>query len=412
MRSRRSICPPSGRRHSSPRCRQLRDANRSIFELIREGDILLHHPFDSFSSSVERFIDDAANDDQVLAIKTTLYRTSGDTAIVASLIRAAQRGKQVAVLVELKARFDEANNITWARTLEDYGIHVAYGSAALKIHAKTALVVRRESDGIRRYVHIGSGNYNSRTARQYTDVGLLTCAPSIGADVSDLFNSLTGFSRQRVYRKLLVAPLSLRARLIELIRREAEHARAGRAAYIIAKMNALVDTQVIDALYAAAQSGVRIDLIVRGICCLRPLVPGLSDNIRVLSIIGRFLEHSRLYYFANGGAAEYYVGSADWMPRNFDRRVEAVAPIEKASLHERLGALFQLYLADQRQGWELRSDGRWVQRVPSHPLPGSHELLQLNSWGIVGGAVGADLWSAVTLAEPPHGPGARAADRA
>jgi polyphosphate kinase len=230
--------------------------------------------------------------------------------------------------------------------------------------------------------------------------------------VSDLFNSLTGFSRQRVYRKLLVAPLSLRARLIELIRREAEHARAGRAAYIIAKMNALVDTQVIDALYAAAQSGVRIDLIVRGICCLRPLVPGLSANIRVLSIIGRFLEHSRLYYFANGGAAEYYVGSADWMPRNFDRRVEAVAPIEKASLHERLGALFQLYLADQRQGWELRSDGRWVQRVPSHPLPGSHELLQLNSWGIVGGAVGADLWSAVTLAEPPHGPGARAADRA
>jgi polyphosphate kinase len=378
---------------------ELRDLERPIFDVIREGDVLLHHPFDSFSASVERFIEEAANDDQVLAIKMTLYRTSGDTAIVASLIRAAQRGKQVAVLVELKARFDEANNITWARTLEDYGIHVAYGSAAIKIHAKTALVVRRETDGIRRYVHIGSGNYNSRTARLYTDVGLLTCAPSIGADVSDLFNSLTGYSRQRIYRKLLVAPLSLRDRLIELIQREAEHARAGRPAHIVAKMNALVDARVIDALYAASASGARIDLIVRGICCLRPQIPGLSDQIRVVSIVGRFLEHSRVYYFTNGGEPEFYVGSADWMPRNFDRRVEAVVPIEKQALHERIGALLQLYVADQRQGWDLRGDGKWIQRTPAAPARGSHELLQLHSWGIIAGAVGADLWSATQPAD-------------
>ena len=376
---------------------ELRDTERSIFELIRGGDILLHHPFDSFSASVERFVAEAASDDNVLAIKTTLYRTSGDTAVVASLIKAAQRGKQVAVLVELKARFDEANNISWARTLEDYGIHVAYGSAALKIHAKTALVVRREPDGIRRYVHIGSGNYNSRTARLYTDVGLLTCAPSIGADVSDLFNSLTGYSRQRIYRKLLVAPLAMRDRLIELIQREAEHARAGRPAHIIAKMNALVDAKIIEALYAASGAGVRIDLIVRGICCLRPQVPDLSANIRVVSIIGRFLEHSRLFHFANGGEREFFVGSADWMPRNFDRRVEAVAPIEKEALHERLDALLQLYLADHRQGWDLRPDGKWVQRKPQGFTRGSHELLQLNSWGIIDGAVGPDLAaSAVT----------------
>src|SRR5437868_1582214 len=259
---------------------ELRDASRSIFDIIREGDVLLHHPFDSFSASVERFIESAATDDHVLAIKMTLYRTSGDTAIVNSLIRAAQRGKQVAVLVELKARFDEANNITWARTLEDYGIHVAYGSTLLKIHAKTALVVRREPDGIRRYVHLGSGNYNSRTARQYTDIGLLTSSPSIGTDVSDLFNSLTGYSRQTLYRKLLVAPNGLRNRFLELIARESAHAAAGRPAHVIAKMNALVDQALCDALYDASQRGVKIDLLVRGICCLRPGVAGLSENIR------------------------------------------------------------------------------------------------------------------------------------
>lgn len=378
---------------------ELRNTERSIFDVIREGDLLLHHPFDSFSATVERFFDEAANDDNVLAIKTTLYRTSGDTAIVDSLIRAAQQGKQVAVLVELKARFDEANNISWARRLEDYGIHVAYGSAALKIHAKAALVVRREPDGIRRYVHLGSGNYNSRTARQYTDVGLLTCSPSIGADVSDLFNSLTGYSRQRIYRKLLVAPADLRGRFIELIRREAEHAIAGRPARLIAKMNALVDPAAIDALYDASRAGVKIDLLVRGICCLRPRVPGLSDNIHVVSIIGRFLEHSRLFYFANGGAPEYYLGSADWMPRNFDRRVEAVVPIDKQALHERLGSLFELYLGDNRQAWELSADGHWAQRIPTDVERASHPLLMVNSWGIVEGGVGGGLWSTVDARE-------------
>ncbi len=372
---------------------ELRDLNRPIFDVIREGDILLHHPFDSFSASVERFIDEAANDDNVLAIKMTLYRTSGDTAIVDSLIRAAQRGKQVAVLVELKARFDEANNISWARTLEDFGIHVAYGSATLKIHAKTALIVRREMDGVRRYVHLGTGNYNSRTARQYTDVGLLTCSPSIGADVSDLFNSLTGYSRQRFYRKLFVAPVDLRRRFLELIEREAQHARAARPAHIIAKMNSLVDPAIMDALYAASQSGVRIDLLVRGICCLRPQVPGMSDNIRVTSIIGRFLEHSRIFYFANGGTGEHYLGSADWMPRNFDRRVEAVVPVEKAALHERLRALLDLYLSDNRQAWELNGDGDWKQKVPGDVQTASHELLMVNSWGILEGAVGSGLFA-------------------
>jgi polyphosphate kinase len=366
-------------------------SDRPIFDIIRDGDVLLHHPFDSFPASIERFLDEAADDPNVLAIKMTLYRTSGDTAIVDSLIRAAQRGKQVAVLVELKARFDEANNIIWARTLEDYGIHVAYGSAALKIHAKTALVVRREPDGVRRYVHLGTGNYNSRTARQYTDIGLLTCSPSIGADVSDLFNSLTGYSRQRLYRKLIVAPTDMRPRFIELIQREAEHARAGRPAHIIAKMNALVDPPTIDALYAASQAGMRIHLLVRGICCLRPEVPGLSDHIRVVSVIGRFLEHSRIFFFANGGSPEYYIGSADWMPRNFDRRVEAVAPVEKLSLHERLHALLELYLGDNRQAWELQENGQWKQRQPTGIERASHRTLLANSWGIVEGAIGAGL---------------------
>jgi polyphosphate kinase len=360
---------------------ELRDTSRSMFDIIREGDLLVHHPFDSFSGTVERFLEEAAHDDQVLAIKLTLYRTSGDTALVAALVDAAQRGKQVAVIVELKARFDEANNITWARQLEDAGVHVAFGSANLKTHAKTALVVRREADGIRRYIHLGSGNYNSRTARLYTDVGLLTCSPSIGADVSDLFNSLTGYSRQRLYRKLFVAPISMRSRFVELIAREAEHAEAGRPARIVGKMNALVDAEVIDALYRASQAGVEIDLIVRGICCLRPQLPGVSDRIRVISIIGRFLEHSRLWHFANDGAEEFYLGSADWMPRNFDRRVEAVAPVEHPALHERLRALLHTYLEDNRQAWELGPDGTWVQREPEGIVRASHERLPRNSWG-------------------------------
>jgi polyphosphate kinase len=361
---------------------ELRESTRSIFEIIREGDILVHHPFDSFTATVERFLDEAAYDDQVLAIKLTLYRTSGDTAVVQALVNAAQRGKQVAVIVELKARFDEANNIVWARQLEDAGVHVAFGSANLKTHAKTALVVRREADGIRRYVHLGSGNYNSRTARLYTDVGLFTCSPSIGADVSDLFNSLTGYARQLIYRKLLIAPVNLRNRVIELIEREAANAAAGKRARIIAKMNALVDAPVIDALYHASQAGVEIDLIVRGICCLRPGIEGVSDRVRVTSIVGRFLEHSRLWYFANGGDEEFYLGSADWMPRNFDRRVEAVAPVESPALHERLRSLLSTYLDDNRQAWWLGPDGIWWQREIEDAGRGSHERLMRNSWGV------------------------------
>ena len=360
---------------------ELRDPDCSIFDVIRERDILVHHPFDSFPATVERLLQSAAKDEHVLAIKLTLYRTSGDTAIVRALTEAAQGGKQVAVLVELKARFDEANNITWARTLEDYGVHVAYGSALLKTHTKVALIVRREPEGLRRYVHIGTGNYNSRTARLYTDVGLFTCSPSIGADVSDLFNSLTGISRQRLYRKLLVAPANMRDRFIELIEREGEHARAGRPARIVAKMNALVDSVVIDALYRASQAGVEIDLIVRGICCLRPGIPGVSDNIRVLSIVGRFLEHSRIFHFGNGGAEEYYFGSADWMPRNFLRRVEAVAPVDDVRLQGHLRSLLRTCLEDNRQAWELQASGKWHQRKPVGQVRSAHVRLLADSWG-------------------------------
>ena len=360
---------------------ELRDPDRSIFDVIRERDLLVHHPFDSFPATVERFLQSAAMDEHVLAIKLTLYRTSGDTAIVRALTEAAQRGKQVAVLVELKARFDEANNITWARTLEDYGVHVAYGSALLKTHTKTALVVRSEPDGIRRYVHIGSGNYNSRTARLYTDVGLFTCSPSIGADVSDLFNSLTGISRQRLYRKLLVAPVNMHERVLELIERETEHARHGGTGRIVAKMNSLVDAAVIDALYRASQAGVEIDLIVRGICCLRPGIPGVSERIRVRSIIGRFLEHSRVWHFGNAGADEYFIGSADWMPRNFQRRVEAVAPVEAPRLQARLRSLLRICLEDNRQAWELDAAGNWTQRVPDGEVFSTHVRLVAQSWG-------------------------------
>ena len=360
---------------------ELRDPETSIFDVIRERDILVHHPFDSFSATVERLLQSAAMDEHVLAIKLTLYRTSGDTAIVRALTEAAQRGKQVAVLVELKARFDEANNISWARTLEDYGVHVAYGSALLKTHTKTALIVRREPDGIRRYVHIGSGNYNSRTARLYTDVGLFTCSPSIGADVSDLFNSLTGISRQRIYRKLLVAPANMKDRIIELIDRESEHALAGRPSGIVAKMNSLVDAEVIDALYRASQAGVEIDLIVRGICCLRPGLPGVSDRIRVSSIVGRFLEHSRIFHFCNANSDELFIGSADWMPRNFLRRVEAVAPVEAPRLQSLLRSLLRTCLEDNRQAWELDGVGNWTQRMPTGEVRSTHVRLLVDSWG-------------------------------
>ncbi len=361
----------------------LRDPARSMFDAIRAGDILVHHPFDSFSTSVERFVEEAARDEQVLAIKMTLYRTSGDTDIVATLVEAAERGKQVAVLVELKARFDEANNINWARTLEDVGAHVAYGSAAIKIHAKTVLVVRREADGIRRYVHIGSGNYNSVTARIYTDLGLFTCEPRVGEEVSRLFNALTGYARGQRYDTLLVAPEALRTRVLALIDREAASARAGRRARIVAKMNALVDEEVIRALYAASQAGVDVDLIIRGICCLRPGVPGLSDRIRVVSVIGRFLEHSRAWCFENAGDPQYFIGSADWMPRNFDRRVEVMVPVADPALHPRLDGIFRVLLADNRQAWELGPDGTWRQRVPDGVAQASHDAFVAEAMGAV-----------------------------
>ncbi|HUR00193.1 MAG TPA: polyphosphate kinase 1 [Gemmatimonadaceae bacterium] len=367
--------------HTPP---ELRDTTRPIFDAIRDKDILVHHPFDSFPASVEHFLTSAAIDPNVLAIKMTLYRTSGDTAIVRALTEAAQRGKQVAVLIELQARFDEVNNITWARTLEGFGVHVAYGLPGLKTHTKTTLVVRREPDGIRRYAHVGSGNYNSKTARVYTDLGLLTANQSIGADLTDLFNALTGFSRQSDYRNLLVAPRTMRRRFTEMIDREAENAKAGKKARIIAKMNALVDADIIEHLYAASQAGVRIELIVRGIYCLRPGIEGVSDNIKVTSIVGRFLEHSRIFYFSNEGNEEIYFGSADWMPRNFDRRVEVVVPIEDRRLHPRVCALLETSLADNRLAWDLHSDGTYVQRKPgAGPVISAHERFLQNSWGLL-----------------------------
>ena len=362
---------------------RLRDTTRSIFDVIRERDLLVHHPYESFTASVEQFVQAAAVDPDVLAIKMTLYRTSGDTPIVRALTDAAERGKQVAVLVELQARFDEANNITWARTLEDYGVHVAYGLPGLKTHAKTTLVVRRDHDGIRRYVHVGTGNYNSKTARLYTDLGLFTASRSIGADISDLFNALTGFSRQRLYRKVLVAPTNMRERLLELIRREADIARAGKSGRIIAKMNSIVDEQIIEALYDASRAGVEIDLIVRGICCLRPGVRGASEHIRVMSLIGRFLEHSRLFFFGNDADPEYYLGSADWMTRNFDRRVEAIVPVDDVLLHASLQSLLTTSISDNREAWDLAPDGSYVQRVPDgEPVRATQEIFLRNAWGL------------------------------
>ncbi len=354
-----------------------------MFALMRQSDILVHHPYESFDSSVERFILQAVNDPKVVAIKMTLYRTSGDSPFVTALARAAESGKQVAVLVELKARFDEERNIQWARTLEEAGAHVVYGVLGLKTHTKTALVVRREDGAgsaqgaLRCYVHIATGNYNSKTAQLYTDLGLFTCREDICADVVDLFAFLTGRSLKRDYRKLLVAPLTMRSRFIAMIEREAEHARAGRPARIIGKMNALEDIEVIQALYKASQAGVSIDLVVRGFCCLRPGVPGLSDNIRVISVVGRFLEHSRIFYFRNDGREEYFIGSGDWMNRNLSHRVEAAVPVEDPALQARLKEILDILLADNRQAWDLSPEGVWTQRRPAagEPERGTHQRL-------------------------------------
>ena len=330
-----------------------------LFATIRQRDILLHHPYENFSTVVD-FLEQAAADPQVLAIKQTLYRTGGDPRIVGALMSAVRNGKQVTAVTELKARFDEANNILWARRLEEAGVHVVYGMVHHKVHCKMALVVRRDDDCIRRYLHLGTGNYNPSTAKLYTDLSLLTAAPEFGEDATNLFNMLTGIGQFQGAHKLLIAPYSLQHHMMRLIRQETEHARAGKESRIIAKMNGLVDRQIIEALYEASSAGVKIDLVVRGICCLRPGIPGVSENIRVRSIIGRFLEHSRIYYFSNGGTPVIYVGSADWMPRNLYNRVEVVFPVEDPLLKQRIiEEILPRHLDDNTKAWILTRDGSY-----------------------------------------------------
>jgi polyphosphate kinase len=350
--------------------------DESIFDELRKGDLLVHHPYSSFTSSVVSFIRQAADDPRVLAIKITIYRTSGDSPIIEALIDAAEKGKQVAVLVELKARFDERANIEWARRLEEAGVHVAYGLVGFKIHTKVCLVIRDEPDGIRRYCHIGTGNYNPRTARLYEDIGLLTADAEIGADAANLFNFLTGYGRGIGYRTLVVAPEALRSGLEELVEREIASGN-GR---IVMKMNSLVDPSFIEWLYKASQAGVQIDLIVRGICCLRPGVEGLSENIRVRSIIGRYLEHSRIYYFANGnglGQPVYLIGSADLMPRNLDRRVEVLVHVRDPALRGALDEIIEVNLADDRLAWQLDADGVWQRKIPPGTVDAQDRLQEL-----------------------------------
>jgi polyphosphate kinase len=350
-----------------------------IFGEMRQGDILLHHPYDSFTPVVD-FIRAAAQDPLVLAIKVTLYRVGSNSPIVQTLIDAVQNGKQVAALVELKARFDEENNIQWARALEEQGVHVVYGLPGLKVHCKVVLVVRREHDRIRRYVHLSTGNYNTTTARIYTDIGMLTCREEIGEDASDLFNLLTGYSRQREFRELYVAPVNLRDKLIALVEREIELHQQHDGGHLIFKMNSLVDPAMMNSLYRASKAGVKVDLIVRGICCLRPNMPGISDNVRVISIVGRFLEHSRVYYFRNNGDEQIYVGSADLMPRNLDRRVETLFPIQDTELRNRVrDEVLLLQLRDNVKARELCKDGayHYITRLSGEPpLNTQEEMLK------------------------------------
>jgi len=331
---------------------------KSIFETIRAGNILLYHPYDSFDP-VQQFVDEAADDPDVVAIKQVLYRTSKNSPIVAALARAAEKGKYVTALVELKARFDEERNIEWARELENAGVQVIYGIKGLKTHCKICIVLRKEPQGLRRYMHFGTGNYNEITARLYSDVSYLTCDEDYGIDASAFFNTITGCSQPCPYRKIEAAPHGLRNKLISLIEAETERSRQGHKARIMAKMNALVDVHIIKALYAASQAGVKIRLNVRGICCLRPGIKGLSENIRVISIVDRFLEHARIFYFLNGGDEQVFISSADWMPRNLDRRVELLIPVEDASSRQRLVQILETHLADTVNGWQLKSDGRY-----------------------------------------------------
>jgi polyphosphate kinase len=330
-----------------------------VFDVIRRQDVLLHHPYESFQSVVD-FLQKAAQDPKVLAIKITLYRTSGDSPIVRALMNAVANGKQVTVLVELRARFDEANNINWARQMEEAGIHVVYGVVGLKVHCKLLLVVRRDEDQIRQYVHLSTGNYHPSTARLYTDLGLLTANAEIGQEVANLFNALTGLSNMPETKKLMVSPFNMRDQLVALIRRERDLAKSGREGRIIIKCNGLVDEEVICALYEASGAGAQIDLIVRGICCLRPKLPGVSENIRVISIVGRFLEHSRIFYFGNGGDPKVFLGSADVMPRNLLRRFEVIFPVEDAATKARLcNEILPAYLADKGKARELQADGTY-----------------------------------------------------
>jgi polyphosphate kinase len=336
-----------------------------LFAEIRKGDLLVHHPYDSFTTSVQRFIESAAQDPAVLGLKQTLYRTSSDSPIMKALVRSAEGGKQVAVSVEIKARFDEANNIEWSEALNEAGAHVSFGHVGLKNHAKLSLVVREESDGPRCYTHIATGNYNADTAKLYTDVGMFTANPVIAADVVKLFNLLTGYLHKPHFEKLLVAPINMKSRFLELIDREVKHQKAGRGGHLIAKMNGLEDPDVVEALYDASAVGVAIDLIVRGICRLRPGLQGRSETVRVISIVGRFLEHARIFYFANGGTPEFYLGSADWMARNLLYRVEAAVPVEDPALQDELKTILDLQLSDNVKAWELQRDGRYVKRQPA-----------------------------------------------
>ncbi len=349
---------------------------KSVFATLREGDVLVHHPYNSFSTSVQRFIEQAAEDPKVLAIKQTLYRTSGDSPIVDALIAAAEAGKQVVALVEIKARFDEQANIKWARALERAGVHVVYGLMGLKTHCKTSLVVRQEGSMIRRYCHIGTGNYNPKTARLYEDIGLFTAEPAIGADLTDLFNSLTGYARQTSYRSLLVAPYGIRRGIVEGIEGEIAHARAGRPAGIRIKVNSLVDEQVIDALYRASLAGVPIDLVVRSICALTPGRPGLSENIRVRSILGRFLEHSRVFHFV--GADEHWIGSADMMHRNLDRRVEVLVRVADPKLTAELDVMFDSALDPATRCWVLQPDGSWSASPADGSTVRDHQVQEIH----------------------------------
>lgn len=364
---------------TAPPFQEALDGERSMFAVLRERDVLVHHPYESFADSVEQFIEAAADDPRVLTIKMTLYRAGANSPILGALMRAAERGVQVVALVELKARFDEQANIAWARALERAGVHVMFGQVGLKTHAKCILVVRDDADGIRRYCHIGTGNYNSSTARIYEDVGLLTSDPEIGADLGQLFNHLTGFSRELPYDRLVVAPGQLRPRLEDLIAREASFGANGS---IRAKMNSLVDPGMIEALYAASRAGVRIELTVRGICCLRAGVPGLSENVMVRSLVGRYLEHSRIYRFGNGSGAgepKYLIGSADLMPRNLDRRVEVLVEVRGASAHRRLDEILDLVRADRSLAWELRADDRWYRQAEPGGLD-SQQVLYERAW--------------------------------